>query len=93
MEIKKVGFLDKIFGLNRKNKVQDNNAVKNDSINISDEAKLMSEINKYKEVIAKLPDVRKEKVEEIKKKLKDESYMSKEVYKSVADKLSDFLGL
>jgi len=92
MDIKQIVGLDKIFGLNKKKSVSsiDNKNIK-DSINISDEAKLQAEINKYTEVIKKLPDIRTEKVEEIKRKLKDESYMSKAVYDSVSKKLSSFL--
>jgi negative regulator of flagellin synthesis FlgM len=91
MDIKKVGVFDKIFGVNKKKPLKENTEVKKDSINISDEAKMMADITKYKEVIKKMPDIRAEKVAEIKQKLKDESYMSKEVYNSVSKKLSDFL--
>ncbi len=92
MGIDKIGFLNKIFGLKGKRAVQNvNNNNKNDSINISEEAKMLSEINKYKEIVKKLPDIRRDKVNEIKEKLKNESYMSEEIYKSVAEKLSDFL--
>ncbi len=92
MGIDKIGFLNKIFGINKKKAVTDpSNIKKNDSVNISSEAKMMSEINKYKDIISKMPDGREEKIKAIKEKLKDESYMSKEVYEAVADKLSDFL--
>lgn len=89
----KIEKLTKIFDVFNKDKVvkKTEKIVRKDSISISDEAKLLAEVNKYKDVIKKLPDVRADKVEEIKAKLKDDSYMSQEVYKSVAEKLSEFL--
>lgn len=92
MDIKKTGFLNRLFKVNKKRPVIDTGKFqKKDSVDLSPEAKLFFEINKYKEVIRKLPDIRQEKVEQIKQKLKDESYMSQEVYRSVSEKLSDFL--
>ncbi|HCL56433.1 MAG TPA: flagellar biosynthesis anti-sigma factor FlgM [Spirochaetia bacterium] len=93
MKINPLNFLQKV--LNNKAKIDEtNNVNKKDTVNISEEAKYMAEVNKYKEVLKKIPDVRTEKIEEIKQKLKDGSYMSKEVYNAVADKmLSDFLEL
>lgn len=91
MDIKKTGFLNKIFGVQKKQSVSLDPSVKKDSVNISDEARRMAEVNKYKQVLKEMPDVRLEKVAEIKQKLQNESYKSGEIYKSLADKLSDFL--
>lgn len=91
MDIKKTGFLNKIFGLQKKQNVASEPQMKKDSVSISDEARRMAEVNKYKQVLKEMPDVRREKVEEIKQKLQNESYKSGEIYKSLADKLSDFL--
>jgi negative regulator of flagellin synthesis FlgM len=92
MDIKKTGFLNKIFKLDKKKPTPQTGPMnKKDSLNLSEEAKIMSEVNKYKEMIKKMPDIREDKVNTIKQNLKNESYMSKEVYESVADKLSKFL--
>ncbi|PKL11478.1 MAG: hypothetical protein CVV50_05660 [Spirochaetae bacterium HGW-Spirochaetae-6] len=94
MGIEKVGFLNKIFGISKKRAIKNTGNVElRDSINISSEAKMMAEINKYKEVISKMPDVRMDKVEAVKEKLRNQSYMSKEIYAAVADKLSEFLDI
>ena len=58
MDIKKTGFLNKIFGVQKKQSVSLDPSVKKDSVNISDEARRMAEVNKYKRVFKEMPDVR-----------------------------------
>lgn len=65
---------------------------KKDSLNISPEAKLLSEVNKYKSVIKKeVPDVRQDKVQQAKDRLKKGFYSSQKVYDSLSENLSQFL--
>lgn len=91
MDIKKTGFLNKIFGIQKKQNVSASQSVKKDSVHISDEARRMAEVNKYKQILKEMPAVRTEKIAEIKEKLQSEYYKSEEIHKSLADKLSDFL--
>lgn len=64
---------------------------KTDSIDISSEAVEKAELYRIKELAAASPDVRAEKVAELKARIDDPSYLSSEVIASTADKLIDAL--
>lgn len=91
MDIKKTGFLNKILRVDKKKTNKVSKSVQNDSVNISDEAKLMAEAKKVQGLLNKVPDIREKKISQIREKLKNEAYMSQEVYDAVADKLSRFI--
>lgn len=65
--------------------------IKKDSVDISNEAKIRAEVEKYKSIIKNTPDVRKEKIDQVKERLQSEYYNSKKVYEDIASKLSDFI--
>jgi negative regulator of flagellin synthesis FlgM len=64
-----------------------------DSISVSKEAKEMAEIYYMDKVAAETPDVRADKIAEIKEKIKDPSYLSDATIKSAADKFLSAIGL
>ena len=64
-----------------------------DSISVSAEAKEMAEIYYMDQVAKETPDVRADKIAEIKEKIKDPNYLSDSVIKSAADKFLSAIGL
>ena len=64
-----------------------------DSIEVSDEARLKAEAYYLKKVADETPDVRADRVAEVKAKIKDPSYLSNAVYQSAAEGLLASFGL
>ncbi len=64
-----------------------------DSINISQDAKSMGEVYKAAEIVKSSSDIRMDRVQEVKDKLKDPSYIDNKVVESVADSVLDVFGL
>lgn len=62
-----------------------------DSIKISSEAVEKAEMYRVKELAAASPEIRTEKVEELKIKINDPSYLNKEVISATADRIIDAL--
>ncbi|HAH60871.1 MAG TPA: flagellar biosynthesis protein FlgM [Treponema sp.] len=93
--------IDKIGGINPLNNVQNTHRVNGadsvnagaDSINVSDEAKEMATVYYMKQVAAETPDVRADRVAEIKEKIKDPSYLNDAVINSAADRIMAGFGL
>lgn len=88
MTIERVGSPDPISRPNKKeNSVKPTSQEKSDSINVSDVAKNKAEIYNATENVKMAPDVRADKVAEVKKKLADPSYINTKVIEEVADKI------
>lgn len=64
-----------------------------DSISLSSEAKQMGEIFQATERVKNSPDIRQERVDEVKRKLQDPSYINNKVIESVATKIMDLFDL
>lgn len=64
-----------------------------DSVSVSKEAKEMAEIYFMDKVAAETPDVRADRVAEVKEKIKDPSYLNDALFNSAADKFLSALGL
>lgn len=64
-----------------------------DSVSVSKEAKEMAEIYYMDKVAAETPDVRADRVAEIKEKIKDPSYLNDALFSSAADKFLSAIGL
>lgn len=64
-----------------------------DSINISDEAKEMAEAYYASEVAASTPDVRADRIAEVKEKIKNPAYINQAVLNTVADRIMDAFGI
>ena len=64
-----------------------------DDVNISNDAKLAQTLNRAFEEIEKAPDVREDRVADVKEKLEQGFYEQPEVVDEVADRITDlFLG-
>ncbi len=64
-----------------------------DSINVSEEAKSRSEVFMAAEAAKTAPDVRLDRVAEVKRKLQDPAYPSEEVIEAVADEVLKSFGI
>jgi len=64
-----------------------------DSISVSAEAKEMAEVYYMEKVANETPDVRADRVAEVKEKLKDPNYLNNVVLNSAADKFLSAIGL
>lgn len=62
-----------------------------DSISFSEEAKSKGEIYKATEETRLVPDVRQDRITEVKKKLQDPGYIDEKVIETVAEKVLDLL--
>jgi negative regulator of flagellin synthesis FlgM len=91
MTIDKIGSIDPIQpgkkpgGANQVREIP-----KSDSISISSEAVEKAELYRAMELASAAPDVRAEKVAELKVKINDPQYLSDRVIGATADKLIDF---
>ena len=64
-----------------------------DSINVSEEARSKAEVLKATEAARVAPDIRMDKVEEMKRKLQDPSYPSEEIIEKAADGILKSFGI
>lgn len=93
--------IDKIGGLNPLNNVQNirktDNAAKvssqTDSISVSKEAVEKAEAYYLDKIAAETPNVRADRIAEVKAKIKDPSYLSDEVILSTAEKVMSGFGI
>ena len=64
-----------------------------DSVSISKEAKEMADAYYLKQVAAETPDVRADRIAEIKAKIQDPNYLNSAVIASAADHLMESFGI
>ena len=64
-----------------------------DSINVSQEARSKAEVLKATEAARSAPDIRMDRVEEMKRKLQDPSYPSEEIIEKTADGIMKSFGI
>ena len=94
MTIERLGPVDPVSKFNKTDKAsRPEKKSKADSINVSDEAKSMGELYKATENVKLSPDIRQDKIDEIKEKLKDPSYISEKVIESVAESVMDLFDI
>jgi len=92
MMIDRVGSIDPIQPEKKPGRAnQVNHTPKADTINISSEAVEKAELLRVKELARSAPEVRLEKIEELKARINDPSYINKEVLNVTADRLIDAL--
>lgn len=90
MGIDKIGNINNINGYNKINKTNSTDKLKDgDSVSISKEALNKAEQAKIMEIVNNAPDVRIDRINEVKEKLKDPNYINDTLINSVADKIMD----
>ncbi len=95
MIIDKLGRLDPLKDLQKPQRNAERESVRSghDSIEISSEARVLAEEMYLSEIAAGTPDVRADRVAQVKEKLQDPSYLSASVISSTADKIMESFGL
>ncbi len=94
MNINSLGPVDPVSKQNKTNNVvKPVSTDSKDSIQISNDAKAMAEVYSVAETVKASPDVRMDRIEEVREKLKDPSYIDNKVIESVADSVMDLFGL
>ena len=94
MMIERLGSVDPLAPLSSGGKApRTDKTDRSDAINLSSEAKEKGEIFRAVEISRSAPDVRPDKIAEIRKKLEDPSYINDAIVKTVADRIMDTFGL
>ena len=92
MTIDRIGSLDPIQPGKKPGRAnQVNESSRMDSINISSEAQQKAELFRARELAAASPEVRAERIAELKEKINDPAYMNDQVINATADKIIDAL--
>ncbi|HTP58897.1 MAG TPA: flagellar biosynthesis anti-sigma factor FlgM [Spirochaetia bacterium] len=94
MTVERIGPLDPAQNLKKTEKPAKTKAKSDvDSINVSQEARSKAEVLKAMESAKTAPDVRVDKVEEMKRKLQDPGYPSQEIIEKTADGILKSFGI
>ncbi|MFQ3620740.1 MAG: flagellar biosynthesis anti-sigma factor FlgM [Spirochaetales bacterium] len=94
MTIERLGPTGPISNYNKTGKVSKaDTTLGKDSIDVSEEAKQKAEIFKALENLRSVPDVREDRIAEVKKKLEDPNYLNEKVIETVADRIMDLFKL
>jgi negative regulator of flagellin synthesis FlgM len=94
MTIDRLGPIDPLQNLNKAEKSERPRRVAGaDSIDFSAEAKSKGELYRASELAKSTPDIRADRVEEVKRKLQDPNYISDKLVDELADRLMDLFGL
>ncbi|MFP4151496.1 MAG: flagellar biosynthesis anti-sigma factor FlgM [Alkalispirochaeta sp.] len=94
MTIERLGPVDPIQQYNKSDKVnKPQKSHSSDSISVSEEAKLRSEMMQAVDQVRNMPDIRQDRVDEIRAKLEDPSYIDERVIGAVADEIMAVFGL
>jgi negative regulator of flagellin synthesis FlgM len=94
MTVERIGPLDPASNVKKSEKPAKTKTKSDvDSINVSPEARSKSEVFKATEAARSAPDVRIDRIEEVKRKLQDPSYPSQEIIEKVADGILKSFGV
>lgn len=93
MTIERLGPVDPVQRYSQTEKTQRASRPENDSVDFSDEARVKAELFQVSEQVKAAPDVRADRVEEVKKKLEDPDYIDNVVVEHVAEQIMDMFGV
>ncbi|OJF76598.1 MAG: flagellar biosynthesis protein FlgM [Treponema sp. CETP13] len=95
MVIEKLGGIDPLKNIQNAKKISDTKELSSapDSIAISKEAKEMSELYFMNEVAAGTPDVRADRIADVKAKIQDPDYLNSKTIASTASKIMESFGI
>jgi negative regulator of flagellin synthesis FlgM len=94
MTVDRIGSLDPIQPGKKPGRSDQVNPRENiDSISLSSEALEKSELHQARELVFSAADVRAERIQEMKSKLNDPSYINETLLKGTADKIMEAWGL
>lgn len=88
MTIERLGPVDPVQKFSRTERVSKPETTReSDSISVSDEARVRAEMMQAMEQVRSMPDIRQDRVEEVRRKLEDPSYINDRVVDLVADRI------
>ena len=88
MTVEGIGPVDPVQRFSKTNKIQKTNSLHaGDSISVSSEAKERAELMQAIDEVRRLPDIRQDRVAEVKSRLEDPSYINDAVIGAVADSI------
>jgi anti-sigma28 factor (negative regulator of flagellin synthesis) len=90
MDIKKTDLVQQVLSMGKK-KIAPTNETSKDSLNISSYGKQLSEVNIYKKIVLSAPQVREDRIKEVKERLENGFYMNDKINKLLSEKLANFL--
>jgi negative regulator of flagellin synthesis FlgM len=94
MTVERIGPLDPASNIKKAGKPSKTKSKSDvDSINVSQEARSKAEVFRAQEAAKTAPDVRVDRVAEVKRKLQDPSYPSQEVIEKTADGILKSFGV
>ncbi len=94
MTIERLGPVDPVQRYSQTDKTKaPKSKPENDSVAFSDEAKVKAELFRVAEQVKQAPDVRLDRVEEVKRKLEDPNYIDDRVVEHVAEQIMDMFNL
>ncbi|PIE04042.1 MAG: flagellar biosynthesis protein FlgM [Spirochaetales bacterium] len=94
MTIDRLGPVDPVAKYNKTNKsAKVSRQAPKDSVAVSEEARKQAALQQIAEAVRSTPDVRMDRVEEVKARLQDPNYINNMVLESVADSIMDVFGL
>lgn len=94
MTVERIGPLDPASNIKKTERPSRTNRRSDvDSINVSEEAKSKAEVLKATEITRKASDIRLDRIEEVKRKLQDPAYPSRQVIETVADNILKSFGV
>jgi negative regulator of flagellin synthesis FlgM len=94
MTIERLGPVDPVQRYSQSDKPERSaSKPENDSIAFSEEARQKSEVHRIAEQVRKAPEVRADRVEEVKRKLEDPNYIDDVVVEHVAEQIMDMFSL
>ena len=94
MNINSLGHVNSVINQNKASKVSKPvETGGKDSIKISSDAKAMAEVYSASETVKTTPDVRLDRIAEVREKLKDPSYIDNKIIESVAESVMDIFGI
>jgi negative regulator of flagellin synthesis FlgM len=94
MAIDKIGNINNIIEPKKSNPVTNAKEIKKkDSIQISSEGKMAAQVSKLSQVVKETPDIRVERVQQIKEQVANGSYdfNDPKILEQVADRIANFL--
>ena len=94
MTIDNLGPINPVSKYNKTEKVEKpSNREKTDSISFSEEAKSKGEVYKVSEEVKLTPEIRQDRIDEVKRKLQDPSYIDDKIVEAVAERVMDLFEL
>ena len=94
MTIDRLGPVDPVGNYNKSNKPgKAPRSVPTDTLDVSEEARRSAALQQTAEIVKSAPDLRMDRVEEVKAKLQDPNYIDSAIVEAVADSLLDVFGV